>query len=73
MVHVKKHDLGEIAVRSLEGCYVSIKLSELHFSRFELHFGERFFRYLFDRDASNYGFAFFLATREEVEGMLSNL
>jgi hypothetical protein len=52
MMHNKKHDLGEIAVRNLEGCYVYAKLYKLHYDRFEHHFGEAFFKYLFNKDAS---------------------
>jgi hypothetical protein len=53
MMHNKKHDLGEITLRLLEGCYVYTKMKKLHFDRIESYFGERFFRYLFDKDASN--------------------
>ena len=52
MMHNKKHDLGEIAVRNLEGCYVYAKLYKLHYERFEHHFGESFFKYLLAKDAS---------------------
>jgi hypothetical protein len=79
MMHNKKHDLSEIAVRNLEGCYVYAKLQKLHFDRFEHHFGESFFRFMMSKDASSYrvnlgqGLGFFRATREQVEQMLSNL
>lgn len=54
MMHNKKHDLGEIAIRNLEGCYIYAKLYKLHYDRFEHHFGEAFFKYLFHKDASTY-------------------
>ena len=52
MMHNKKHDLGESAVRNLGGCYVYARLDKLHYDRFEHHFGEAFFKYLFNKDAS---------------------
>jgi hypothetical protein len=51
MMHNKKHDLSEIAVRNLEGCYVYAKLQKLHFDRFEHHFGESFFKFMLYKDA----------------------
>lgn len=34
MVQGKKHDLSEIAIKNLEGCYVSTLLRNLHFDRY---------------------------------------
>lgn len=53
MMQNKKQDLSEITMKILEGCYMYSKLKKLNFDRLEYYFGERFFRYLFDKDASS--------------------
>lgn len=54
MVHNKKNDLSEVTLRLLDGSFIYIKLKKLAFDRFELFFGERFFRGIMQADMSKH-------------------